>query len=69
MQFFLVVLHKWAGPTELLECMLDGDAAALSLPIAGYVPSMNGGNGKSTMGDATLMNVLGSTGVTLRSIM
>jgi len=35
----------------------------------GHVPSMNGLNGKSTMGDATLMNVLGSTGVALRSIM
>ncbi len=69
MQFCLVVRHTWAGPTELPECMLNGDAAALSLTIAGYVPSMNGGNGKSTMGDATLMNVLGSTGVTLSSIM
>ena len=49
--------------------MLNGDAAALSSPMAGYVPSMNGGNGKSTMGDATLMNVLGSTGVTLRTMM
>ena len=69
MQFCLIVLHTWAGPTELLDCMLDGDAAALSLTTAGCVPSMNGGSGKSTMGDATLMNVLGSTGVTLSSIM